>query len=211
MLKQLCLLSSSRQGLCAAVLLTISLTSCRKTAAKSSDRSPSPRPQTASLQTGSSTAAHPPHHIVLPNPALVGCKTGTCTQVLPDKIADADAIFPWQVLVDFNGREVIGLIAFYDQPTSINDLQAAIDERYGKWAMASFRTGSVRLWRVEPERIAIQLSGADSGMVQVIYLIFDAKHPASDQAKGYLDCMMEKSSKCAAYRRWSSWTPDFLR
>src|SRR5258708_5758464 len=97
MLNQLCLLSSSRQGLCvAALLLTISLTSCGKSAAKSSDRSPSPQPQTASPQTGSSTAAHAPRHMVLPNPTLVGCKTGNCTQVLPDKIADADAIFPWQ-------------------------------------------------------------------------------------------------------------------
>jgi len=130
---------------------------------------------------------------------------------LPDTIADPDAIYPWQVLVDFNGGEVIGLTAFYDQPTSMDDLQAAVDERYGKWAMASFRTGPVRLWRVEPEKFVIQLSVAASGMVQLIYLTFDPKHPASDQAVDYQACVMEKSAKCAARRRSTSWAPDFLR
>lgn len=86
--------------------------------------------------------------IILPNPALMGCKTGNCTQMLPDKVAEPDGIYPWQVLVDFNGGEVIGLMAFYDRPTSIDDLQAAIDERYGKWAIPSSRTAPVRLWRV---------------------------------------------------------------
>jgi hypothetical protein len=214
MLRRLCLLPLSRQGLCvAAVLLTISLTSCGKTGmpANSSVNPAASLPQAASAQTGSSAAARTPRRIILPNPALVGCKSGTCTQVLPDKIADADAIFPWQVWVDFNGGDVIGLIAFYDQPTSIDDLQAAVDERYGKWAAASSRTGPVRIWRVEPEKIAIQLSVADSGMVQLIYLTFAAKHPASDQAREYQACVMEKSAKCAAPGRWTSWAPDFLR
>lgn len=141
-------------------------------------------------------------HIVLPNRALIGCQAGDCSQVLSDKNEDPDAIYPWQVLLDFNGRKVIGLIAFYDQPTSIDDVQAAVDERYGKWATASFRTGAVRLWRVEPEEFAIQLAVADSGMVQLIYLIFDPKHPASSQAEEYQSCLMEKSAKCAAPRRW---------
>jgi hypothetical protein len=151
-------------------------------------------------------------HIVLPNPALLGCKTANCSQVLPDQVADAGAIHPWQMLVDFNGSQVIGLIAFYDQPTTIDDVQAAVDQQYGQWAMADFRTGGVRLWRVEPpKKFAIQLSVAASGMVQLIYLTYDPKHPTSDQAAEYEGCLMEKAAKCAAGRHSTSWLPDFLR
>jgi hypothetical protein len=213
MLKRRCLPSWSRQGLClAAVLLTIFLTSCGKTKLPPiSSVNSAPSPQAASAQTGLPTGAHTPRHIVLPNPALVGCMTTNCTQVLPDKIADSDAIYPWQVLVDFNSNKVIGLIAFYDQPTTMDDLQAAVDERYGKSALASFRTGPVRLWRVEPEKFVINVSVAGSGMVQLIYLTFDPKHPASDQALEYQACVMEKSARCGAPRRWTSWLPDLLR
>ncbi len=130
--------------------------------------------------------------------------------MLPDKVADADAVYPWQVLVDFNGSQVIGLIAFYDQPTTMDDIQAAVDERYGKWANASFRTGPARLWRIEPDKTAIQLSVAGSGMVQLIYLTFDPKHPTSDPAQEYQECVMEKATRCAEPQR-SSWLPGFLR
>ncbi len=188
------------------------LTSCSKrhTPANSPvDSVPPPPPPVASTQTGSSPAARKPRRVVLPNLALAGCKTGSCSQVLPDKAADPDATYPWQVMVDINGGEVIGLIALYDQPTTMDDLQAAVDERYGKFAMAQFRTGPARLWRVEPENTAIQLSVAGSGMVQLIYLTFGAKHPASDQAIEYQACVAEKSAKCAARaRQRTSAAPD---
>lgn len=65
----------------------------------------------------------------------------------------------------------------------MNDVKAAIDERYGKWANASNSTAPVKLWRVEPEKLAIQLAVNDDGMVQLIYLIFDARHPASEPVR----------------------------
>jgi hypothetical protein len=140
-------------------------------------------------------------HIVLPNPELMGCKAPACTQILPDPSTDSGAIYPWQVWVDFTDGKVIGLIAFYDQPTSIDDVQVAVDELYGKWAVADFRTGAVRLWRVEPEKFAIQLSVAGSGMVQLIYLTLGAKHPMADQAAEYFYCVERKATKCAVHRR----------
>jgi hypothetical protein len=197
-----------REYSAAAVLLAISLTSCTNT------KTPSAKLAATQLHTVSAQVAsqNSQKHIVLPNPALMGCKTGSCTQVLPDKIADPDAVYPWQVLVDFTNGKVIGLIAFYDQPTTIDDVQAAVDEHYGQWAMADFRTGPVRLWRVEPpQKFVIQLGTAGSGMVQLIYLTYDPKHPASDRAEEYQACVMEKSAKCADHRRWTSWMPDFLR
>jgi hypothetical protein len=185
MLRGLCLRSWLRQGSCvAALLLTITLSSCigKTKSGSSSVNSVSSQPQTVSAQT-SSTAAHTARRIVLPNPALMGCKSAKCTQMLPDQIAYPDAIHPWQVSVDFTGGEVIGLTTLYDQPATMDDLQAEVDQRYGKWAVAQFRTGPVRLWRVEPEKFVINLTVTDGGMVQVIYLTFDAKHPLSDPAR----------------------------
>jgi hypothetical protein len=48
-------------------------------------------------------------------------------------------------------------------------------------------------------------------MVQLIYLIYDPKHPTSDQAAEYEGWLMEKAVKCAAGRGGSSWVTDFLR
>jgi len=205
-------------GLLAACLLAFILTACGKTRSgpKSGDPfidSATGHLHSASMQNDASKAGHGSgKHFILPNPALLGCKTANCTQLLPDQKADPDAIHPWQLLVDFNGNQVIGLIALYDQPTTIDDLQAAVDERYGQWAVADFRTGPVRIWRVEPpQKFVIQLAVADSGMIQLIYIAYGAKHPMSDQAAEYLYCSMEKSAKCVAHRRWTSWAPGFLR
>jgi hypothetical protein len=96
-------------------------------------------------------------------------------------------------LVDFNQGQVIGLIAFYDKPASFNDLRAALDERYGKWT-ASFSNDKMRSYRVEPEKFVISLSYADSGMIQVIYLMFDPKHPSVVQPTTSLWCSMAQAA-----------------
>lgn len=183
--KRLCLLPWSRQGWYVTTLfLTIVLTSCvDKKSEHSLVNSALSATQSVSAQTGSSTLAHAPRHIVLPNPALIGCKTGNCTQLLPDEIAEPDAIHPWQVSVDFSGQAVIGSTVLYDQPVTIEDIQAAVDKRYGRWAVPTFRTGPMRAWRIEPEKFIIQLSTNDDGMVQLIYLVFDPKYPVSEAVR----------------------------
>lgn len=122
--------------------------------------------------------------ILLPNPKLIGCKSSNCPQMLPDPAAE-EAVSPWQVSLDFADGKVIGLTALYDQPVSINEVRAAIDARYLKWANKSNddRTVPVKLWRIEPETVAIQLCVNDDGMVQLIYLIFDARHPLSEPVR----------------------------
>jgi hypothetical protein len=182
----------------AVFLLAISLTNCNHATKPSASPAPT-QLHTVSAQVASQDSKK---HIVLPNPALLGCKTGNCAQVLPDEDAGPNATYPWQVLVDFTDGKVIGLIAFYDRPTTIEDVQAAVDELYGKWAVADFRTGPARMWRVEPpQKFVIQLSVAGSGMAQLIYLTYGPKHPASDQAEEYQACVMEKAAKCAVHRR----------
>lgn len=41
----------------------------------------------------------------------------------------------------------------------------------------------MRIWRIEPEKFVISMSTNDDGMVQVIYLAFDPKHPVSDPVR----------------------------
>jgi hypothetical protein len=170
-------------GVLGAVLLfAIGLTSCNSSKPAASSSMPA-QLHLASAQVGTtSIASGRGAHIVLPNESLIGCKTPRCYQVLPDASSDTSAVYPWQVSLDFNQPAIIGLTALYDQPTSIDDVQTAVDARYGKWAVANFRTGPVRGWRVEPpEKFVIQLSTNADGMAQLIYLSYGAKHPTSDQ------------------------------
>ena len=122
-----------------------------------------------------------PGKIILPNPKLIGCSTSGCPPVLSEG-ADSRGVYPWQVSLDYTNGSVIGLVALYDEPVSIDDVQTALNQRYGPWATANFQTGPVRLWRVEPEHFAIGLSQDDNGMIRLIYLTFDAKHPTSERA-----------------------------
>jgi hypothetical protein len=64
------------------------------------------------------------------------------------------------------------LTAHYDQTASLEALKSAIDERYGKWAQSGNADLPVKLWRVEPEKFAIQLSASGDGAKSVIYLAF---------------------------------------
>jgi len=52
------------------------------------------------------------------------------------------------------------MTALYDRSLPLDDVRAAIDERYGKWAIPEFANSSIKIWRVEPEKFAIQLSVA---------------------------------------------------
>lgn len=121
-------------------------------------------------------------NIVLPNPKLLACKLADCSELWLDKVAAANAVFPKQLLIDSNQRCVYGMTALYDKAVSFDDLKTAIDEHYGKWVVPGFEKSSIRLWRMEPEKFAIQLnvadkkdkkmSGADPGTKQVIFLAF---------------------------------------
>jgi hypothetical protein len=99
--------------------------------------------------------------IVLPNPKLLPCKLEDCSQLWLGKNTAASAVFPKQLRIDSNQRCVYGMTPFYGRDISLDDLNSAIDERYGKWAVPGFEKPQHRLWRVEPEKFAIQLAVAD--------------------------------------------------
>lgn len=95
---------------------------------------------------------------------------------------EPNAIFPKQLSIDVKQDCLYGMTATYDKSVSLDDVKAAIDQRYGKWALAQFVKSSIKLWRVEPEKFAIQLSEADkkdekmniaeAGTKQAIYIAF---------------------------------------
>ena len=135
------------------------------------------------------SAGGPPGKVILPDPKLIRCSPSGCPSVLPGSKGPRLA-YPWQVSLDYTDGSVIGLTALYDEPVSVDDVRTAVNERYGKFAFNSNGKTPVNLWRVEPESLAISLSKNDYGMVQLIYLSFDARHPTSEKAtKLFLDRM----------------------
>src|SRR5260370_26003319 len=101
--------------------------------------------------------------IVLPNPQLIHCRSAECSQVWKQDSVDGGVVYPAQVLTDFVNGEVVGLTAVYDKSISKKELRAAINTLYEKWALHIDG-----LWRVEPERIVIQLSESSNGEKEVI-------------------------------------------
>jgi hypothetical protein len=133
--------------------------------------------QTATKENGS--------RIVLPNHKLLRCKSSDCYQVWLEKSAEPNAVFPKQVTVDMNQSCLYGMTALFDRSIPLDEIRAAIDERYGNGAVPEFVNSPSKIWRVEPEKFAIQLSVAskndekrniaDAGTRQAIYLAFGGK------------------------------------
>ena len=122
---------------------------------------------------------------MLPNPKLLRCKSSDCYQVWLEKYPETNAVFPKQVSIDMNQSCLYGMTALYDKSMPIDDIRAAIDERYGNSAVPEFVNSSIKLWRVEPEKFAIQLSIAskkdekrniaDAGTKRAIYIAFGGR------------------------------------
>lgn len=123
------------------------------------------------------TAQTSGRHIILPNTKLLGCRGSTCGQLWQDEASDWNAVYPWQVSTDVSEKTVIGLTALYDKPVTFNEVKSAIEERYGKWAFLDLKSTGAKVWRIESEKFIISATPMKNGMVQVIYLVFDAKHP----------------------------------
>ena len=98
------------------------------------------------------------NHILLPSPKLLRCKSSDCNQMWLEKSAEENVVFPRQVVIDMNQNCLYGMTVLYDKSIPLDDIKAAIDERYGKWAVPEFANSPLKIWRVEPEKFAIQLS-----------------------------------------------------
>jgi hypothetical protein len=98
-------------------------------------------------------------HVILPNPTLLRCLSLACSQLWQDKAPEPNDIYPKAVTVELpdNTPCPLGVSVQYDKSVSMDDLKAAIDARYGKWAFVTNATSPVKSWRVESERFSIQL------------------------------------------------------
>lgn len=122
---------------------------------------------------------------VLPNPKLLRCAPSECNALWLENASDPNAVFPKQLIIDMDQNCLYGFTVKYDKSVPVADVRAAIDERYGKWAVAGFKNSALGLWRVEPEKFAIQLTEidrkdekrhvAEAGTKEVIYLAFGGR------------------------------------
>lgn len=120
--------------------------------------------------------------LLLPHPKLLRCKSADCFQLWSESPTETNAVFPKQLIIDMNQDCLYGMTALYDKSIRLEDVKAAIDERYGKWALAQFVNSPMKLWRVEPEKFAISLSVAgkkdekmkigEAGTKRAIYITF---------------------------------------
>jgi hypothetical protein len=110
-------------------------------------------------------------HVVLPNSKLIGCKALDCSQIWQDFPAEVPAAYPHNVSIDVENGALLGIVAHYDKSISVEDIKASIDDHYGKSTyVIDNETSPVKVWRVEAEKIVIQLATEDNGMKQVIYV-----------------------------------------
>jgi len=103
--------------------------------------------------------------VVLPNPALLGCRARTCSQLWQEENMRANAAYPRQVIVDIDQKAVT---AFYNKSVSLEDLKASINERYPRCLRID---DVVKVWRVEKQKFAIYLSKGKNGN-EVAFLSF---------------------------------------
>jgi hypothetical protein len=124
--------------------------------------------------------------LVLPNPKLLRCTSSDCFQLWLEKSVEANAVFPKQLIIDMNQSCLYGMTALYDKSVAVDDVKAAIDERYEKWARTDFANfPPIKLWRVESEKFVIQLGVAskedekkniaEAGTKQAMYIAFGGR------------------------------------
>jgi hypothetical protein len=115
----------------------------------------------------------PDGRVVLPNVKLTGCDSPRCSLIWPDKSSAANPAYPKHVSVDLENGSIRAVKAIYDQSVTMDEIKAALDQRYGKWALATSNPDPhLRLWRVEPEKFAISLFDDDDGTTTLHYVAF---------------------------------------
>src|SRR5262245_45847669 len=123
--------------------------------------------------------------MLLPNPKLLRCQAADCNQLWVEKSEAQNTVSPKQLVIDTNEGCVYGMTALYDKSVPAEDIRAAINERYEKWAVHGLANPSFGVWRVESERFAIQLSTnskkderrniAEAGTKQALYIAFGGR------------------------------------
>jgi hypothetical protein len=104
--------------------------------------------------------AEPGASLVLPNHQLIGCISAHCQDLWEPGAPRLDASYPVSISLDVRHGCPFGLVARFDETVSLEAIKSAIDQRYSKWALPDNNNAAtpVKLWRIEPEKFAIQLA-----------------------------------------------------
>jgi hypothetical protein len=88
-------------------------------------------------------------------------------------------------MIDMDQSCLYGMTAVYDKSVSIDDLKAAIDASFAGWVFGDPANPTMKLWRVTPDKFAIQLNVAskndkkrnvtNTDINEVIYIAFGAE------------------------------------
>lgn len=122
--------------------------------------------------------------IVMPSPQLIHCRSAGCSQLWRQDPGESGGVYPAQVFSDLVKGEIVGLTAVYDKSVSPDELRAAINNHYGKWAV--LRGRPIWTWRIESEELVISLYDGTDGAMQVTYLKFGA--PQSLVPSAHIEC-----------------------
>jgi hypothetical protein len=122
--------------------------------------------------------------LVLPNPKLLRCKSSNCLQLFSEDVGQKD-IAPKQIVLDMNDGCVYGITARYDKSVPIDRIKSEISTVYKQWSMNYPSETNLYLWRVEPEKFAINLAvtdkedkkriGTEVGTRQLMYIAFGGR------------------------------------
>ncbi|HEX7285161.1 MAG TPA: hypothetical protein VF532_03220 [Candidatus Angelobacter sp.] len=147
---------------------------------------------TIGLTCGGKAVQSPDGRVVLPNIELAGCDSLRCSLIWPDQTSAGNAAYPKHVSVDLDNNSIRAVMAIYDQSVTMDEIKAAVDQRYGQWALAAINPYShMRLWRVEPEKFAISLFEDSNGTKQLFYFKF---RPNSQVYQDMVNAMIQNYS-----------------
>jgi hypothetical protein len=126
--------------------------------------------------------------VVLPNSKLLRCSSSNCFQLFSEAV-ERKAISPKQVVLDIDNGCIYGMTAMYEKSVPIDWIKSGIDEDYKQWFVSYPSDSNLYLWRVGPQKFAVQLSiaskedekrnAAEAGTRQVIYIAFGGKSACS--------------------------------
>lgn len=113
-------------------------------------------------------------YIILPDPDMLGITIDQCKIKFINNSYNKKTIHPAQIIFDINNnKEISGIIVKYKtEDVSFGDVEQALDSIYIKWKLKRFQNTSLRLWRIEKKRFAINLSFDEDNDIQIIFLTF---------------------------------------
>jgi len=115
----------------------------------------------ASLACFGQAKPEPGKRIILPNPKLIRCVSLACYQLWEDTPPQTGDVYPVRVEVALLGKHCpFGVSAVYDKSISFEDLQSAIEARFGKGTPEHWTEAPLILWHVGDD-FTIMLDTAD--------------------------------------------------